>query len=246
MSKRKLPFGYQIASGEVIIHVDEAALVRRIFDQYVLGASYIEITGMLKNQPVPYQADKQWNKNMVARILENPCYIGENEFPPIIAKDVFQRAAEKRSRKQSPLQRTAAQKMLSRLCKGISPENAEPRVLAALNRLVASPQEIQSSKANPSENMQTVKLQQQLDEVMTQQPIDEDAASALIMQLASERYNAIGSERYETERLRRYFGSKAPITELDAEALREAVSNVTIRSKKAIMTLKNGQVIEME
>lgn len=246
MSKRKLPFGYQIASGEVIIHVDEADVVRKIFDQYVLGASYIEITGKLKNQPIPYQTDKLWNKNMVARILENPCYIGENGFQAIIAKDVFQRAAEKRSRKQSPPQKTAAQKMLSRLCKGISPENAEPRVLAALNRLIAASQKIQSPEARSSENMQTVKLQQQLDEVMTQQPIDEDAASELIMQLASERYNAIGSEMYEAERLRRYFESKSPMTELDTETLREVVSNVTIRCKKAIMTLKNGQVIEME
>lgn len=246
MSKRKLPFGYQIAAGEVKIHVDEATVVRRIFEQYILGASYLEITGMLKNQPVPYQTDKLWNKNMVARILENPCYIGENGFPPIIEKDVLQRAAEERSRKQSPPQRTAAQKMLSRLCRGISPEIVEPRVLAALNRLIAAPQRIQSPEARSNENTQTAQLQQQLDEIMTQQPIDEDKASALIMQLASARYNTIGSEMYEAERLRRYFESKSPMTELDAETLREAVSNVTIRCKKAIVTLKNGQVIEME
>jgi len=39
---------------------------------------------------------------------------------------------------------------------------------------------------------------------------------------------------------------KTPMTELDAEILRETVSNVTTCGKKAIMTLKNGQVIEME
>lgn len=246
MGKRKLPFGYQLKQGDVTIHEAEATVVHEIFEKYVSGASYLEITRMLKNQPVTYQPDKLWNKNMIARILENVCYIGENGFPPIIEKDVFQRAAEKRSGRQGSPRNTAAQKTLSRLCKGISPEKAEPRVLAALNRLIAIPQLIQPPEVQPSENPQVAVLHQQLDVVMEQQPIDEDTASVLIMQLASARYNAIGSGEYETERLRRYFEMKTPMTELDTEILREAVSNVTTCGKKAIITLQNGQVMEME
>ena len=246
MGKRKLPFGYQLKQGEVTIHEAEVGLVHEIFGQYVSGSSYLEITRMLKNQPVAYQPDKLWNKNMVARILENVCYIGKNGFPPIIEKDVFQKAAEKRSGKQGSPRKTEAQKTLSRLCKGISPAKAEPRVLAALNRLIEIPQMIQPPEVQPSENPQAAALHQQLDAVMEQQPIDEDAASILIMRLASARYNAIGSEEYETERLRRYFSRKMPMTELDEEILREAVSNVTTCGKKAIITLQNGQVMEME
>lgn len=246
MGKRKLPFGYQLKQGDVTIHEAEAALVNEIFERYVLGASYLDITRMLKNQPVTYQPDKLWNKNMVARILENACYVGENGFPPIIEKDVFQRAAEKRSRKQSPPQKTAAQKVLSRLCKGISPEKAEPRVLASFNRLIEIPQMVESPEVKSSENSQVAELRQRLDELMAQQPIDEDAVNALVMQLASERYSVIGSEEFETERLRRYFERKTSMTELDADVLRETVSNVTTCDKKVIMTLKNGQTIEME
>ena len=66
------------------------------------------------------------------------------------------------------------------------------------------------------------------------------------MQLVSARYNAIGPEEYETERLRRYFGMKTTMTELDAEILRETVSSVTVREKKTAITLKNGQTIETE
>jgi len=246
MGKRKLPFGYQIASGEVVIYEEEAAVVREIFDRYVRDASYLEITEILKNQPVFYQPDKLWNKNMVARILENPRYIGESEFPPIVKKDMFQRAAEKRNQKRSLPQKTSAQKLLNRLCKGISPENAEPRVLASLNRLIELPQMVQAPESQSSENSQAAELHQQLDAVMAQQPADEDAANALIMQLAAERYRVISSEAYETERLRRYFERKTHMAELDADTLKETVSNLTIRSKKAIMILKNGQVIEME
>ncbi len=246
MGKRKLPFGYQLKQGEVTIHEAEATLVHEIFEQYVSGASYLVITRMLKNQPVVYQPDKLWNKNMVARILENACYVGENGFPPIIEKDMFQRAAEKRSRKQSPPQKTAAQKVLSRLCKEISPDKAEPCVLASLNRLIEIPQMVQLPEVRLSENTQVSELHQQLDEIMAQQPIDEDVANALIMQLASERYSVIGSEEYETERLRRYFERKTTMTELDVDVLRETVSKVTTCGKKVIMTLKNGQSIEME
>ncbi len=81
---------------------------------------------------------------------------------------------------------------------------------------------------------------------MEQQPVDEDAANKLIMQLASARYDVIGSEEYETERLRRYFERKALMTELDAEILRDTVSAVTAHGKKTIITLKNGQAIELE
>ena len=246
MGKRKLPFGYQMKQGEVTIHEAEAAVVHEIFEKYVSGASYLEITGMLKNQPVTYQPDKLWNKNMVARILENACYIGENGFPPIIEKGVFQGAAEKRSGKQGSPRKTAAQKTLSRLCKGISPAKAEPRVLAALNRLIEIPQLIQPPEVRSSENPQVAELHQKLDEVMAQQPIDEDAASILTMRLASARYTAIGTEEYETERLRRCFEMKTPMTELDAEILRETVSSVTVREKKTAITLKNGQTIETE
>ena len=246
MGKRKLPFGYQLKQGEVTIHEAEAGLVHEIFGQYVSGSSYLEITRMLKNQPVAYQPDKLWNKNMVARILENVYYIGENGFPPIIEKAVFQSAAKKRSGKQGSPRKTAAQKTLSRLCKGISLEKAEPRVLAALNRLIAIPQLIQLPEVQLSENPQVAELHQRLDEAMEQQPIDEDAANTLIMRLASARYNAIGPEEYETERLRRYFEMKTPMTELDTEILRETVSNVTICGKKTIITLQNGQVMETE
>lgn len=81
---------------------------------------------------------------------------------------------------------------------------------------------------------------------MEQQPVDEDTANRLIMQLASARYDTVGSDEYETERLRRCFESKLPMTELDAEILRDTVSAVTAHGKKTIITLKNGQAIELE
>lgn len=117
MSNRKLPFGYQMLMGQAAINDSEANLVREIFDRYVLGASYNEITALLKKQSVTYQPDKLWNKNMIARILEDRRYIGERDFPAIVQPETFRRAEEKRSFKQRPAQRTPAQRVLSSLCK---------------------------------------------------------------------------------------------------------------------------------
>ena len=72
MKNRKLPFGYELRMGKVCIKEPEAEVVRQIFRSYQEGASYNRIAGFLGNQPVPYREDGQsWNKNMVARILED-------------------------------------------------------------------------------------------------------------------------------------------------------------------------------
>ena len=208
MGNRKLPFGYHMESGEITVCEPEANLVRSIFDRYVLGDSYTELITMLKKQPILYQTDKLWNKNMVARMLEDSRYIGDKNFPILIAVDTFQKVTEKRAGKQRPIQKTETQKVLNRVCKGIPAASAEPNVLALLNQLIANPQRLQSPAVQQPESMQEIELQRQLNEVMEQQPVDEDTANKLIMQLASARYDTIGSEEYETERLRRYFENK--------------------------------------
>ena len=40
MGNRKLPFGYQIKLGEVVVNPDEAKLVDGIFRWYISGDSY--------------------------------------------------------------------------------------------------------------------------------------------------------------------------------------------------------------
>lgn len=39
-SNRKLPFGYRMEVGEIVIHPVEAAIIQKIFQQYIAGESY--------------------------------------------------------------------------------------------------------------------------------------------------------------------------------------------------------------
>ena len=87
-------------------------------------------------------------------------------------------------------------------------------------------------------------MREYLTTALDRQPIDEDNARALLLQLAAEQYDAIGNTGYETVRLRRLLTGRKPMTELDAELLQSAVSKVGVTSKCVTVTLKNGQVIE--
>ena len=69
MGKRKQPFGYKMELGEIVPQPQEAETVRSIYLQYLAGASFKQLAEQLQTEDVPYDVDKPWNKNMVARIL---------------------------------------------------------------------------------------------------------------------------------------------------------------------------------
>ena len=240
---RKLPFGYRMELGKIVVHPKEAEMVTYIFQQYILGASYKELVEHLREQDIPYDADKLWNKNMVARILENRKYTGQPGWPLIIDTDIFEHANEKRSSKVSPSQQTAAQKALRRLS-GESSAEVEQAVLHLLNLLIAEPEQIIAPQPSPTNLNHAAELHSALEHELEQQPINEDAAKRLAMELASVQYEEIGSQKYETERLRRLFQRHVPMQSLDAELLQAAVSRIHIQGKKIKIQLKNGQILE--
>lgn len=240
---RKLPFGYRMELGKVIVHPEEALTVQYIFQQYTLGASYKELVEYLREQDVPYDQGKLWNKNMVARILENRKYTGQPGWPSIIDADVFERANEKRSSKVSPLKQTDAQKVLRRLSGGSGTE-VEQSVLQLLNSLIAEPQQIAAPQSPSSVPARVAELRSTLEHELEQRPINEDAAKRLTVELASAQYEEIGCQEYETERIRRLFQRHGPMQSLDAELLRTSVNKIHIHGKKIRVHLKNGQAFE--
>ena len=96
MGTRKLPFGYQMRFGDVIPHSDEAEAVQKIYQNYLAGASFRQIAEGLQAQGIPYDGDKQWNKNMVARILENERYTGIGPFPALVPAELFRAVQDRR------------------------------------------------------------------------------------------------------------------------------------------------------
>ena len=244
MGNRKLPFGYQMRMGEIIRNEPEANAVQDIFLQYSLGASLKEIAEQMSKTGPTYDEGKSWNKNMVARILENATYTGADSYPELVDIKLFEAAAEKRQTKQRLPERTPAQKALKRVCSKLPTPEIEKEVMHLLGRLTEKPERIMQPDKQPTPIHSTT--QAELDEILNTQPLDEAAARSLICKLAQEQYDAIGNEEYETERLRRLFTAFECTAELNAELLQSTVSAVLVTQQAVRLQLKNGQIIGKE
>ena len=174
MGNRKQPFGYQMALGEIVIQESEAKLVQEIFLRYIAGESLNELTESLRHQDIQYDEGRLWNKNMIARILADTRYIGEKGYPKLMDE------------KPHLPKKTDAQKVLRRLCGTPPSERVEQSVTDLLNGLANCPDCIRHQRS-PAPALHS-KTQEALDNALEQQPIDEDSAKGLILQLAAEHF----------------------------------------------------------
>ena len=244
MGNRKLPFGYQMRMGEIVRNETEAKAVQDIFLQYTLGASLKEIAEQMGKNGPAYDEGKLWNKNMVARILENAKYTGADSYPKLVDIKLFEAAAAKSQTKQRLPERTPAQKALKRVCSKPPTPEIEQQVTHLHGRLAEQPERIVQPEKTPAPAHTNTRAE--LDDILNTRPLDEDAARSLICKLAQEQYEAIGNEEYETERLRRLFASFECTAELNAELLQSAVSAVLVTRQTVRLQLKNGQIIGKE
>lgn len=122
-------------------------------------------------------------------------------------------------------------------------ERVEKLVTDLLNELIRCPDRIQPAVSQVV-GAACGKTREYLTTALERQPIDEDNARALLLQLAAEQYGAIGNTEYETVRLRWLLTGRKPMTEPDAELLQSAVSKVRVTNNCVTVTLKNGQTIE--
>ena len=241
MGNRKLSFGYQMHMGEIVRNEPEAKAVQDIFLQYTLGASLKEIAEQMSKTGPNYDEGKRWNKNMIARILENTKYTGADSYPRLVDIKLFEAAAEKRQTKRRLPERTPAQKALKRVCSKPPTPEIEQQVAHLLGRLTKQPERI--TQPEQTSKPTHTNTQAELDEILNTQPLDENAARSLICKLAQEQYDAIGNEEYETERLRRLFTTFEYSAELNAELLQSTVYAVLVTRQTVRLQLKNGQII---
>ena len=133
-SNRKQPFGYKMESGQIVIHPEEAEAVRYLFREYNQGKSFLVLAKAMQEWSIPYDGDKPWNKNMIARILADGRYTGLPPYPLLIPFALFGAVTEKRVKRSTPIQRPShgpclpiqqspAQKLLRQKCNcRVSPE----------------------------------------------------------------------------------------------------------------------------
>lgn len=245
MTNRKQPFGYHISGGRIAINNAEADIVKYIFHAYTCGSSFSDIKSELSNQPLSYDVDKLWNKNMIARILRDRRYVGTDVYPQILSCEEFEIAESVRVAKVQVDTRTDAQRLLYKLSDKRPTMQTEAAVLHILNALICNPSLIKTLQT-VTEKAEVLTLQQRFDDLLLVQPVDEAQAKQLTFQIASAQYSAIDNSEYETERLRRLMLRAEPTDELNAALLSEAVDKIIVDKALTRVILKNGQVISSE
>lgn len=103
-------YGYDYICGSgLVINEDEAIVVNKIFNLFIHGYKYSEITRYLIDNNIPTKRGGIWRNNTISSILKNPIYIGiirygvrkNNSFniytekvKKIISEDMFYKAQE--------------------------------------------------------------------------------------------------------------------------------------------------------
>ena len=90
MASKKTPYGYILAEGSIAVDIDEAEIIKRIFDEKANGLSGSKIGSSLFDEQIPYFSEnKKKSIDKVYGILRDGRYCGADGYPPIISEEVF-------------------------------------------------------------------------------------------------------------------------------------------------------------
>lgn len=68
--------GYRYEDGTLVVHPQEAEVVRKIFDSYLDGLGAVAIAKSLNAQGIPSRFGNQWSRSSIMRVLSNYTYTG--------------------------------------------------------------------------------------------------------------------------------------------------------------------------
>ena len=106
MAQRHIPLGYCIRNGNAVIEPTTAAIVRNIFIDYQNGKSTYQIAEMLAGQGILNANHKpKWYHGSIGRILENRIYLGDDFYPLLIERELFQSVQKRREIQRKDLGR---------------------------------------------------------------------------------------------------------------------------------------------
>ncbi|NBI67906.1 hypothetical protein D1646_14065 [Pseudoflavonifractor sp. 60] len=269
MKIRKLPFGYCIRNGVICVDKRSADTVRMIFDGYIQMASYEKVADMLVHQGLPYIPEKWWNKNIVARILKERRYMGDEEYPAIITQNTFHCAEAANTWSCDSPERMKITKELRSLvrcpscggtmtrnyranwrcpnCMNTSVKVTDENLMKSLTKLLAQSKKLAPDFEIPAivpDNGPVQDLERALEQELNQNELDEVAAKQKVIDLAATQFNALSSADYETLRLKYMLSNKEQDGDLDTGLLFDITSAILIYPSGAIsLKLKNGQII---
>lgn len=262
---RMLPFGYKVERGAIMPNDAEAEAVRRVFRAYAAGSSYKAIAEALTTDGISYTPDKPiWNKNMIARLLQNESYLGTGKYPAIVEAHEYN--AAKTAQKQLNYTEPPALRKIGKLlvcgecgmplarrihangktrwyCKGDNKHipstiNDEYllKVLTDLFRILQdNPRMMHPNTQQISESaLKLARLQNDINELLEGENLDEPAIRELILRLATAKYDACDDGIATAVTLQDRLKECQRESELDTETLMAITDHIEISSSVKI------------
>jgi site-specific DNA recombinase len=97
MMQRHMPIGYRLVDGKIQLDEHKAAVVKRIFSDYLSGASTSALAKQLAEKSFPNANNKaSWNHGSIGKILENVKYLGDELYPQMIGAELFEQVQKRR------------------------------------------------------------------------------------------------------------------------------------------------------
>ena len=104
MTKGHTPFGYRIQNGIAVVCKEEVRQIKRIYKGYLSGMSYMNAAE---------HVGLHLNHCCVKRLLQNRHYLGDEFYPAIIDREMFDAAEQERRRRSTLLGRDHRKKTFS-------------------------------------------------------------------------------------------------------------------------------------
>ena len=101
MSRGHTPYGYRIENGAAVIHEEEAAQIRKMYEGYLGGLSLIASAK---------EAGIAVVHSTAKRIMQNPHLLGDDYYPAIIDQETYDAFEVERQRREKALGRNNKKK----------------------------------------------------------------------------------------------------------------------------------------
>ena len=246
-----------MAGGQIEIVPEESSLLQNLFDNYLKGASLIKLAETAQQTGIKFRENtERWNKNMIARMLDDERYWNDDGFPPIVSKEIGSAITALRKQKttfQCPIQ-FIKKKLVCCICGENVNRNSKnaPRIRwdcpkcgwyfgpitdnelkqAVTEKLLAvcrNPQVAEpDQQPTNSLSIQAARLTNEINQLLDQREVDTDRLLPLILECAAEKYKtcSIKESDHLTIKITTLFQEHSNDEGLDRELFAQTVKQV--------------------
>lgn len=271
---RYFPFGYHMTDGKIKIYSEESTLLRELFSWYLSGASLQQLADYAEQTGIRYRENTVcWNKNMIARMLDDERYWNSNDYPSIISKETGSAVISMRKQRATTQSSIAfiSKKLVCSNCGssmyrmtqkfprirwdckkcggriGTTDRDLQQAVTDKLLAICRAPQSVeQISIPCNSLSIQAARLTNEINQMMNQREVDPNKLLSSILECAAEKYKICNIKKSDhiTIKLKTLFQEHNNDEKLDRDLFEQTVKQVILQRDGSVqLRLLNEKIV---